>query len=397
MVGIGKAFIQRRPALRNRLGRLRHRAPHLRVATLKPKGPARGHALISFVLEPFLHPGYAAMTNHTAPWEAFEMGKALTELGYEVDAISWRNTLFEPEKPYDLVIDTRVNIERLHHKLKPDCLKIMHIEMAHWLFHTTAQLRRLRDLQSRRGVVLAPRKPIQPNRNFEAADCATILGNDFTCGTYAFADKPLYRLPISSPCLYDWPKGKDIEPCRRNFVWFGSDGLVHKGLDLTLEAFAGMPDFHLTVCGPVSGEPDFEKAYSRELYETPSISTLGWLDVASQRFMDVMNDSLALVYPSCSEGQCGAAITCHHAGLIPMLSEQSGIDVPPERGVRFQNCSVEEIRGKVRELSARPADELRNMARMAYNYARENHTRPVFAEHCREALQRLLADVGKRS
>ena len=35
--------------------------------------------------------------------------------------------------------------------------------------------------------------------------------------------------------------------------------MVHKGLDLVLEAFAGMPEYHLTVCGPVAKEKDFER------------------------------------------------------------------------------------------------------------------------------------------
>ena len=38
--------------------------------------------------------------------------------------------------------------------------------------------------------------------------------------------------------------------------------MVHKGLDLVLEAFVAMPEYHLTVCGKVSSEKDFEDAYA---------------------------------------------------------------------------------------------------------------------------------------
>ena len=140
-----------------------------------------------------------------------------------------------------------------------------------------------------------PRKMLEPNRAIESADCATLLGNEFTMGTYAFAGKPLYTIPISQPFPYDWPADRDLERARRRFIWFGSGGLVHKGLDLTLEAFAGLPDHHLTVFGPVDRERDFERSYARELYRTPNIHTIGWVDIAGRRFRDVTASSIGLV------------------------------------------------------------------------------------------------------
>jgi hypothetical protein len=53
--------------------------------------------------------------------------------------------------------------------------------------------------------------------------------------------------------------------------------MVHKGLDLVLEAFADMPEYHLTVCGPIQKEQDFERAYYRELYQVPNIRRLAGL------------------------------------------------------------------------------------------------------------------------
>ena len=82
--------------------------------------------------------------------------------------------------------------------------------------------------------------------------------------------------------------------------------MIRKGLDLVLEAFARMPEYHLTVCGAVPPEPftapqpdlqhrarldgnlwsnpssvaleeDFLREYERELYRTPtSKPSDGW-------------------------------------------------------------------------------------------------------------------------
>src|SRR4029078_12427633 len=126
-------------------------------------------------------------------------------------------------------------------QLPSSCVKIVHIDMAHWLFHMAAQQRRLLELQQRRRITFPLRRMGQAHWAIEHADYATILGNDFTIGTYSYANKPIFSLPISSPVVYEWPESKDFEACRRRFLWFGSDGFIRKGLDLVLEAFAGMP------------------------------------------------------------------------------------------------------------------------------------------------------------
>ena len=187
-------------------------------------------------------------------------------------------------------------------------------------------------------------------------------------------------MPISQPFLYPYPAGKDFTAARRRFLWFGSGGLLHKGLDRVLEVFAALPDFELTVLGPIDREPEFERAFHRELYETPNIHTHGWIDVASPEFLALALRHLALVYPSCSEGQNGGAVTCMHAGLIPVLSRESGVDLAPEYGIELASCSLEEIRGRVLELALRPAEELQAMSRNAWEWARAaSHPRAVFA------------------
>ena len=76
--------------------------------------------------------------------------------------------------------------------------------------------------------------------------------------------------------FYPWPEAKDFEACRTRFLWLGSRGMVFKGLDLVLDAFVQMPEYHLTVCGPVAKEKDFEQVYYQELYHTSNIHTYGW-------------------------------------------------------------------------------------------------------------------------
>lgn len=388
--------------------KLRRRARRIeeRVVRLAPEGEARGRVLLSYIVDPFcLPPGAEPSHDHTHDWECREMARAWLEAGFAVDAVHWTNTRFEPaahaagqlEPAYDVLIDPRLNLERLGPRLGPRCLKVLHAETAHHSFHNAAQARRREALRERRGIALPPNKTLEENRAVEHADVITLLGNELTAGTYAFGGKPMFRIPLSNPYLYPFPDARDLESARRRFLWFGSGGLVHKGLDLVLEAFAGMPGYHLTVCGPIAREPAFERAYWRELYETANVHTPGWIDVAGEEFREIARSSLGVVYPSCSEGGGGSVITCMHAGLIPVVSREASVDVMPERGVVLDDVSVEGIRDAVRSLSRRPAAELEEMARAAWRFAREHHTRERFArEYRRVVAEELVPRVEAR-
>jgi glycosyltransferase involved in cell wall biosynthesis len=185
-------------------------------------------------------------------------------------------------------------------------------------------------------------------------------------------------------------EGKDFDLCRNHFLWFGSEGLVHKGLDLTLEAFVQMPDCHLTVCGPVHEEQDFEKAYHRELYETPNIHTVGWVDIGGPAFVDIIQKCVGLVYPSCSEGQSGAVVTCLHAGFIPIVSFESGVDVE-DFGIILKECTVEEIKNAIQQLASLPAQELKTRARRTWEFARANHTKEKYSKAFENILDEIIA------
>ena len=365
--------------------------PDMKIVSLKPEGRSRGNVLFSYINAPFLlKPGEPMPTSHTHYWESWQMAHAFLGLGYTVDVINYTNRTFLPYKDYAFFIDARRNLERLAPLLNPECVKIMHIDTSHILFHNAGEASRLLALQQRRGVTLQPRRFEMPNLGIEHADCATMMGNKFTSRTYNYAKKPVFCLPISTPTLYPWPEEKNFEACRKRFVWFGSGGMVHKGLDLVLDVFAAMPEYHLTICGPVEQEKDFERAYYKELYQSPNIRTVGWIDVASPEFMEIANTSIGLIYPSCSEGQCGGVVTCLHAGLIPIVSRESGIDVSPDFGVTLESCSVEEITNAVQRVSDLPSQQLQRMARKAWEYARANHTKERFAEEYPKAIAKIM-------
>ena len=385
---------------RRRLARLSRRivrglarVNHRRI-TIEPAGPARGWVLFSYIIDPFLlKRGVAMPHSHTHFWESWQMAETFRTMGFGLDIIHWTHRDFRPTRDYAVYVDVRRNFDRVAPLLGGDCLKIVHLDTAHHAFHNGAQARRLAELKLRRGIELKPFKLVEPNRAIECADRATVVGNEFTIGTYRFAGKPIDRIPISTPLLYPPPEGKESEVCQRNYLWFGSEGFVHKGLDLVLEAFAALPQHRLFVCGPIDREPAFEAAFRKELYATANIHTVGWIDIASARFQRLAASCLGVVFPSCSEGGGGSVLTCMHAGLIPIVSREASVDIDPAYGRLLPDCAVETIRASVRELSERPQAERRAMASAAWHFARAHHTRAHFAAAYAEFAQRCVGGI----
>jgi glycosyltransferase involved in cell wall biosynthesis len=366
--------------------------PVEKIVSLKPSGPSKGDVLLARANDAFLlKPGERLPTTHQKFREAYEQAMVFLNLGYAVDVMHYLNQEFIPQKDYVLFCDVGWNMERIGPLLSKQCVKMAHLTTAHPLFNNAAELKRLTALQQRRGVSLSARRQIwQPLRAIDYADCATVLGGEFTLNTFRYAGKPLYPVPAASPVLYPWNETKDFEACRRRFVWFGGPGMVHKGLDLVLEAFASMPECHLTVCGPVEEEADFVAAYHRELYETENIKLVGWVDVSSQKFQEIATECVGLLHPSCSEGCSTAVVTCMHAGLIPIVSYESSVDVSPDSGIILRKSSIEEIRDAVRSIAGLPASRLREMARCTWEIARAEYSPERFVEEYKRVVSQVM-------
>jgi len=363
-----------------------------RIVSLKAGNKPIGNVLLSYILDPFLlKKGETISNSHTNHWESVQIATTFLEMGYDVDVIHYDNQSFVPSKEYDIFVAARTNFQRIGHALNNRCIKIVHLDTAHWLFNNSAEYRRCLEVQRKKGVTLKSFRPVDPNWAIEYADCATILGNDFTIETYCHAQKPMYRVPLPAITSYSYLE-RDFASCRKNFLWFGSKGLVHKGLNLVLEAFAELKDFHLTVCGPIQEETDFEKAFYQELYETPNIKTVGWLDVTSPDFLEIARSCIGFVYPSCSEGLAGSVVTCMHAGLIPVVSYQSGVDVAENAGIILNDCTIDGIKTALTKVSNLSTSQLKNMSRQSWKYARENHTKEKFARDYKNAIQTILND-----
>ena len=349
-----------------------------RVVRLKPEGAPRGNVLISYTTLPYLDQRPIVLDAHTNRWECMQIARTFLERNYEVDVIDHDDLRFLPQKNYAYFVGTHANFDHIAPILNSDCTKIFHGATCHWRFLNDAERARLDAIEDKRGVRLEPVRALGPNHAIELCDVAIMLGSDATLQTYPQVNKHIERIPLSTTHTYPSPEGKDFEKVNKNFIWFGGAGLAHKGVDLVLEAFASMPEYTLTLVGKISADDPFVRVYKREMYEIPNIKTIGWLDPGSAQFKDICDNSLGIVYPSCSEGCAGSVVLSMHAGLVPIVSKESGVETK-DFGVTLKENTVREIRDAVRSLAALGADDLRARALATWHYARAHHTREKFA------------------
>ena len=365
--------------------------------SLNPKRPTIGNVLLCYSNQAFfLKHGESFPKDHTNRWESWQIARTFLDLGYSVDVIDENNDRFVPTRNYSLFVGNRTNFARIAVLLNRDTIKILHIDTAHWLFHNMAECRRLEALRQRRGMILLPQRNMKPNMAIEHADYGTVLGNDFTINTYKYANKPLFRIPISAPAIYPWQHDKDFDGCRKSFLWFGSHGFIHKGLDLVLEAFAQMPDYNLTVCGPIQSEKSFQSVYHTELYNTSNIHTVGWVDITSPIFLEIARRCIGVVFPTCSESGGGGVITCMHARLIPVVSHEASVDVDETMGVILRTCTVDEIKASVTKISNLTRHQLESMAKRNWEFARTNHSREIFAASYAKIVSEIMTFETKK-
>jgi len=361
------------------------------MRSFAPPGIVKGRVLIAHVVEAVMVDAEEDLpTSHTHFREARAMVQVFLDLGYAVDFISFKNHTFQPERKYDIFLSARVHFDLIASRLDESCLKIVHLDIAHWAFNNAAALDRVLDVQRRRGVTIPSVRIFEMNRAIETADVATMVGNGATYETYAFADKTVFQVPNPAITLNPWEDRKDFEACRKSFLWIGSGGLVHKGLDLTLEAFVEMPEFELTVCGPVLDDAVFVSEFRRELFDFPNIRLVGWVDVTSSGFRELARRTVALVYPSCAEGSAGVVVNAMQFGLIPLISRESGVDIRPDLGLNFDSLTVASIQRSVRQLANVPAPDLERMSRDVWREARDHYTIDHFTRAFSSAIERTL-------
>jgi len=326
---------------------------------------------------------------HTIHWETTEMVRLLNHYGYIVDYADHRSLFTGDWQKYALVIDHWNNL--CNAPKIPGQKKVNFTTYNHWLEWNTAELKRIRMFYERTGIIVPMCRQIPVLSSDEYADYLTYFGTDLQKDS--FSKKPeKIQLNISSAWVPEYNK-KDFAKARNKFLWIGGGGLVHKGLDIVLEAFNNLPETELyIVCNLHDpNEKQFMKWAAPLLAQHPkNWHYHGWMDLTSREFDAIADQCAGIVYASGAEGGPGSIARAIHNGLIPIVTPSSfvraeifGYLIEGYTDREMINSTIK----NVQQLMWLPEHELRERSDAVRDFAGKYHTRQAFSESFSNLIQ----------
>ena len=334
---------------------------------------------------------------HQNRWRAVQIARLLGEFGFIVDVADLgdvRDHRFKPSRRYEVIVSVRSEDQCFESRMTRDALRVFLATTIAHTAHNRNVLRRHQMLWERRGRSIEHRRRYWEQLPFvESADAIIAVGNSSMLETWGeISPAKLYSFNNHG---YDDTRfvfeTRNFVNARKHFFFFASGSQIQKGLDLLLEIFPRHPELHLYVCSGFAGEPDFCECYKKELFETPNVHPVGWIEVNGPRFYELAEKCAFIISPTCSEGQPGCVVQCMWAGLIPVVTREANLDVE-DFGVMLADDSLDEIERVILELAGMPEDWYRERSRAARKAAEERYSEVEFFRRWREIFREVLAD-----
>ena len=344
-------------------------------------------ALFSYLVRPFYitsedDPEFLI---HSQWWQNRQIARLLDQRGYRVDVVNFDDARFTPDCAYDLVLGLGQACIRTSRAMPPETVRIYIMTGAESGFNNEQENRRLQSIKERRGCDLEPRRMTRmDSKELAKFDGVACFGNEFN----ASLCRPFHKRPVTfNNCGMPGIRflTKDYESARKHFLYLASFGQVHKGLDLLLETFATLSECHLHICTTLRQEADFVSCYRRELYETPNIHVHDWTPIDSPRFHKLCRTANNVVSASCAEASAGAVVVGMHAGLIPVVSRECGIDTN-DFGVTLPSCDIKQIRETISWVSSQSAQWHNHKSHQVREAALGDYSQTAFIQRWNEIL-----------
>lgn len=338
---------------------------------------------------------------HSNFTECYTIAKCFDKLGYSVDCVSRTKTGIDYSQ-YDIVFGINGNAFMgafsANVKVKP--LKIFYSVGAETLFNYRVTTLRNKDFYDRHGFWLLGSNRYMPGdvRTYyetNLSDAAICLGDEFIFNQFVAEDNrnEKYRwLPAFYFPTVKAPIKKNFSLYRKSILWFGSSGMVHKGLDIAIDFAIEHPEYTLHICGGSRQETDFWNYYMPKIKANKNIHLHGFVDIESDKYSQILSQCGILLNPSISEG-CAVSVlnVLGNSALLPVYSKATGVDLS-NVGVSVANVTYKEFEKALLELEAMPDKEFEQKAQDAHRLVKENYTLKKYEEqmlcHLKEIIEK---------
>lgn len=339
--------------------------------------------------------------HHSNLTECLIIARCFSRLGYNVDCASRAKEGID-YAPYDIVFGINGNafMGSFSANASVSPLRIFYSVGAETCFSYRQTALRNLDFSRRHGRwFLGSNRymPGDPRNYYEArfSDAVICLGDEFVHSQFLKEDDghERYRwLPAFFFKAAEPDTGKDFQRCRRNILWFGSTGLLHKGLDIAIDFAAAHPEFTLHVCGSSSKEKDFWDYYGPIVKKCGNIIMHGFVDIESSEFASVLGQCGILLSPSVSEGGAVAVLNVIGNGaLLPVCSRATGVGFGGA-GVVVEDVSYNAFEKALLDVDTLSCEEIGQRAWAAHRHVRACCTIEMYEERMYGYIKSIIEE-----
>lgn len=335
---------------------------------------------------------------HANLTESYTIGEAFDQLGYIVDCITAGSSKKINYEQYDVILATGMPIhEILRQKKRPKL--IFYAPGAHPFYSLDATAKKNLSVYEQKGVWLTKSsRYIDPNAMGVYlslfTDHVIILGNEWSLKQYTKWDsqRPSHYSVLKAfyfDCHQPNFDNKDYKTSCSHILWFGSMGLIHKGLDIALDIAIKHPEITLHICGAPKREKDFWNYYSPLIKDCKNIVDHGFVNIESDQFVEIMNQCSFLIMPSISEG-CSTSIlnVVANGGLIPIYSSICGVDLQPI-GISIPSITYDAFEAAVLDAIRIQPDEIKKQSIQICELVRNNYTLEQYRNNLKEIISKI--------
>ena len=322
---------------------------------------------------------------HTNLQEMMQMIKVLIDMDYSIDVCACNNedaALEMPSDYYDVIFGFG-DMFKLAKKRNPKAYAIMYMTENPYTVSRNGEQERIDYFYERTGkrISFARTGKFYLENDELLADAVICLGEK-----KYFTNKKIQRI---YPSAFKNRK-YEVNVCEKrrntNFLVFGVKGFVHKGNDLLIEVFQKHPEWNLYMCG----REIHEECRRLGLVLPANVIDCGFVDVCSDKFLELIEICPFVLLPSCSEGMSTSLLTCMRHGLIPVTMRGTGMDELFDYCEYFEDYHLSAIESKIEALAGMDTKKMEKYSNKIYEYANENFALKSFTEHFKKCMEELV-------
>ncbi len=354
------------------------------------------NVLISYLTNPFLKGAENKHTNHI---ECYLAAKAWNDLGYNVDVVDYDYYKTIPMDFYDVIYGFGDQFENSFTLSKFKGKRMVYSPGCNTVFSNKISSVRLLDFKKNTGVLdsrlIRTTNNAWPLQKY-LSDAIICQGNDFVLNTYKDDFDLLKYYQINCFPLACNQKintaNKNFETAKYNLLWFGSQGSVHKGLDIALELVQKNPKLKLYIRGlNTTHELSILNQY-QHLIDSKQVDIKQYVSLDSEEFITLMESCGGVIFPSASEGGAAALLTVMtYGGLIPIITKACGLDIE-HLGFVAEETTLTSVENQLHKYLDTSNDDLKKLSANILQEISATYNTQNYQDNMKKIFQHFLTN-----